>query len=106
MHGHGTSSDRYTSHTGEFKFGRPHGQGTLTMDGGELVFVGGWKEGRFHGLMTSFQPGIKIKQHYEDGVLVGESMYMRKEDQTWRPMQINMDALVQGMPKKFRDWTL
>ena len=57
-----------STYTGEFKDGKPHGQGTLTLADGSKA-TGEWKDDRMHGqfTMTSADGDLTFTIEYKDG---------------------------------------
>ena len=70
--GQGTNarSDGF-KYVGGFKDNKPHGQGTLTVQGnGEspgMMATGEWKDGEMHGQITMVVGGLMITAEFKDG---------------------------------------
>ena len=78
VNGQGTYKDYYGAiYVGEWKDGKPHGQGTYTQTAastsGKAKYVGGWKVGRYHGQGTYTDLyGAKYVGEFKDGIRDGQ----------------------------------
>jgi hypothetical protein len=65
-----------TKYVGELKDGLPNGQGILTFVSGPFAsqkYVGGWRGGRFHGQGIEYGADGKVRSgRWENGVFVGQ----------------------------------
>ena len=74
--GYGTYTWGTTTYVGQFKKGKKHGQGTLTLEDGDK-FVGGWKKGEPNGNIYHYSNGDVVKLEYKNGKYIDNSSASR-----------------------------
>ncbi|CAD8156069.1 unnamed protein product [Paramecium octaurelia] len=63
-----------STYYGETKNQMRHGKGTLYSSENHLIYIGEWKEDKYHGLGILNKGNIRYKGYFEDGLVSGEAI--------------------------------